>query len=926
MAERERPAVLRYAVALASVIVAMVARLAMDPVVGTRFPFATLFLAVLWSAWYGGFGPALVATVGGAAAAAWFLAPRGQPIAADAEAVGGLLLYLGVSFGIAVIGREMRGARRRAEAEMAIAAAQREQWRVTIQSIGDAVLVTDTAGRITAINPLAASLTGWTVEEAVGQPLAEVFRIVNEATRQPAPNPVTQALATGTVVGLANHTMLIARDGTEHPIDDRAAPIRDANGDIRGVVLVFRDITERRRVAQAQALLANVVEMSDDAIVTTDLHGIVTSWNRGAERIFGYTSAEMVGQPILRVMPPDGAAEEMEILAAIGRGDRLDHIERERLRKDGRRINVSITVSPIRDACGAITGAVKIARDLTDRKRAEVERQRTLRELTTLYAVGQTVSAELDRERVLQTITDAATDLSGARFGAFFYNVVSPDGDHHMLYTLSGASRDVFESFGMPRDTALFAPTFSDTGVVRVADVRTDPRYGHNAAHFGVPVGHLPVASYLAVPVPSRDGGVLGGIFLAHPEPGVFSADAERVVVALAAQASIALQNASLLEAAQQARAAAEHASREKDHFLAMLGHELRNPLSAVRNALAAAQLNPTQAPRALAIAAHAAEHLNRLVDDLLDVTRVTQGRLVLRAEPLDLGEVLQRGVESVRPLCDELGISITAVLPPHPCIVTGDSLRLEQVVGNLLTNAAKYSYRGGRVTATLERSGAAARLRIADEGIGIAPELLPRIFDLFVQGEQALDRSRGGLGVGLTLVRRLVELHGGHVEARSAGLGRGAEFVVQLPIVAAVPAPPPKPRLEHVRHPGSARVLIVEDNADAAESLTMLLEALGFEVRAVGDGGTALTEARAMRPDAMLVDIGLPGMSGYDLAAAVRREPMLHGTLLVALTGYGQEEDRQRALEAGFDHHLVKPVEIERVRALMDQLQRPAS
>ena len=925
MPERAGVGLKPYGVAALVVVAAIALRLSLDPILGTRFPFATVFFAVLVSAWVGGFGPALFATALGAAGSLWFLVePRQRLWPADVESGGGLLLYLAVSVGIALIGRGMRRARREAEAEAAEAAASREALRVTFQSIGDGVITTDVRGRVTSLNGVATALTGWTADEAAGQPLEAVFRIIDEASRQPTPSPVAKALAEGQVVGLANHTILIARDGTERPIDDSAAPIRDAEGGIRGVVLVFRDGTERRRVERAQALLANVVELSEDAIVTKSLDGIVTSWNAGAERIFGYAREDMVGQPILRIFPPERVEEVRRILGAIGRGERVEHFESERIRKDGRRISVSLSVSPIRDGEGKVVGASKIARDITDRKRAELERQRTLRELTTLYAVGQAVSAAFDRERVLQTITDAATELSGARYGAFLH-AGGPDGDGPTPFTISGASREAFEALGMPRTTQVFAPTFAGTHTVRVADIRSDPRYGHSAPHHGLPAGHPPVASYLAVPVINRDGEVFGGLFLGHPDPGVFSADDERVVVALAAQASIALQNARLYEAEQRARASAEQTSQEKDHFLAMLGHELRNPLAAVRNALSAAQLDPRRVERALAIASHGAEQLNRLVDDLLDVSRVTQGRLTLRREPVDLAVVVRQAVDAARPLFDEHRVTPVVRVPADPCLVDGDTTRLEQVVGNLLTNAAKYSEAGGQVLVAVEAAGDAALVRVSDSGIGIAPELLPRIFDLFVQGSQTLDRSRGGLGIGLRLVRQLVEMHGGSVTARSDGVGRGAEFVVRLPRRVAAPATPAATPPAPVASAAAARVLIVEDNASTAESLSMLLEVVGFEVRAVGDGPAALAAVRAQAPDVMLVDIGLPGMDGYELARRLRADERGRDIVLVALTGYGQDEDRRDAIAAGFDHHLVKPVDVEQVRRLIaDARGRP--
>jgi CheY-like chemotaxis protein/two-component sensor histidine kinase len=378
------------------------------------------------------------------------------------------------------------------------------------------------------------------------------------------------------------------------------------------------------------------------------------------------------------------------------------------------------------------------------------------------------------------------------------------------------------------------------------------------------------------------------------------------------------LENATLYESEQRARASAEQASRDKDHSLAMLGHELRNPLSSLRNALTAVALDAPQAGRAQEIARHAAEQLTRLVDDLLDVTRVTQGRLLLRSEAVRLDEVVRRSIDALRPLFDERGVAVSLAQPSPPCVVEGDATRLEPVFGNLLTNAAKYTEAGGRVVVRIEADEAGAIVRVADSGIGIAPDLLPRIFDVFVQGEQTLDRSRGGLGIGLTLVKRLVELHGGSVEAHSAGPGQGAELVVRLPT--GMPPAHPQPAAPPAVPPG-ARVLIVEDNPDAAESLMMLLELLGLRVEVAHEGHTALQKAQAFQPQLMLVDIGLPGMSGYDIAQQIRTDERLRGVRLVAVTGYGQDDDRQRALSAGFDLHLVKPIELDEVRALLAEL-----
>ncbi len=361
---------------------------------------------------------------------------------------------------------------------------------------------------------------------------------------------------------------------------------------------------------------------------------------------------------------------------------------------------------------------------------------------------------------------------------------------------------------------------------------------------------------------------------------------------------------------------------RRKDEFLAMLGHELRNPLSALQNALAllAADLPPERRAQAFRIARRQTDQLARLVDDLLDVARVTRGRVSLRQHPISLASVVERAVESTRPLFEGRLQTLALQAPAEPLTVHGDAARLEQVVVNLLSNAAKYTAPGGRIEVMLERREREAVLHVRDEGVGIAPDVLPRVFDLFAQGPQAPHRPQGGLGIGLTVVRRLVELHGGRVEARSAGAGQGSTFVVSLPLARAADARPRERRPETQGAHRSLDVLVVEDNPDAAETLVMLLELLGHRARVLGDGPGAVDAARERAPDVMLVDIGLPGMDGYEVARRVRQEPGLAGIRLIALTGYGRPEDRSRAAAAGFDHHLVKPVEIAALDAMLGQ------
>lgn len=372
-------------------------------------------------------------------------------------------------------------------------------------------------------------------------------------------------------------------------------------------------------------------------------------------------------------------------------------------------------------------------------------------------------------------------------------------------------------------------------------------------------------------------------------------------------------ERAELLAAAEAARAEAEAASRAKDAFLAILGHELRNPLAAVRSAVLAARIDDGRRARALDIADRQTELLGHLVDELLDLARITQGRIQLRREPVDLAQVVRRAVEATRPAIEARQHTLTVALPAESPWLDADPTRLEQVLANLIGNAAKYTPAGGHLTLAMAREGADAVLRVRDTGIGIEPAMLPRLFDPFVQADGSIDRAQGGLGIGLSLVRSLVELHGGRVEASSAGLGLGSEFTVRLPALPPAFAgglgTPPK-----ASRPGSrqARVLVVDDNRDAAESLAMLLELSGYEVRVAYDGPAALEAVRSERPDAVLLDIGLPMMDGYEVARRLCAAAEEHRPLLVAISGYGQDEDRRRAEDAGFDHHLVKPVDPE--------------
>jgi CheY-like chemotaxis protein len=373
------------------------------------------------------------------------------------------------------------------------------------------------------------------------------------------------------------------------------------------------------------------------------------------------------------------------------------------------------------------------------------------------------------------------------------------------------------------------------------------------------------------------------------------------------------MENARLVTALREA-------DRRKDEFLAMLAHELRNPLAPIRNA---AQVLRAKGPPAgevqwaTEVIDRQVHQLARLVDDLLDVSRITRGKIELRKERVELGAVVRGAVEATRPLVEKWGHALGVSLPSEPVYLDADPTRLAQVVSNMLNNAAKYTDHGGHIAVAVERRGAEVLIRVRDDGIGIPKDALSRIFEMFTQLPGSVERSQGGLGIGLTLVRRLVELHGGAVEALSEGAGRGSEFVVRLPLAPAPEDPRQRPGDAGPPAPGR-RILVVDDNRDAAESLGMLLGMVGHEVRVAHDGLEACAAAEEFRPDVVLLDLGLPKLSGYEVARRLREAEGGSDVLLVALTGWGQEEDRRRTREAGFDHHLTKPVELEQLRRLL--------
>jgi signal transduction histidine kinase/DNA-binding response OmpR family regulator len=434
-----------------------------------------------------------------------------------------------------------------------------------------------------------------------------------------------------------------------------------------------------------------------------------------------------------------------------------------------------------------------------------------------------------------------------------------------------------------------------------------------NDARTGAP--NFELQSVVLTPLLAR-GRVLGALSLAMGPSGRRYNSSDRALAEdLASRAAIAIDNARLYREVQEG-------DRRKNEFLSMLAHELRNPLAPIRNAVQLLRMSGGDNPELASIRDlidRQVQQLVRLVDELLDISRITRGKIRLQKEPLELSTVVARAVETSQPLIDARNHQLTVTLPPEPLVVEGDPVRLAQVLGNLLNNAAKYTEEGGKIWLTVAREGDEAVLRVRDTGVGIPPEMLGSVFDLFTQVENSLDRSQGGLGIGLTLVRRLVQKHGGRVQALSAGANKGSEFVVRLPLLLdrdVLPAPSANGAANGVAR-GQCKVLVVDDNRDAADSLAFLLRAAGHDVQVCHDGHEALATYTTFKPEIILLDIGLPGMDGYEVARRLRSQSANGKPLLVALTGYGQEEDVRRSLEAGFDHHFVKPADLMALSAL---------
>lgn len=969
--------------------------------------------------------------------------------------------------------------------------------RATLEATTDGILVIDGDGKVTCSNETFVAM--WRIPSAVmgSREYSQVLKFIAGQFHDPRSYETRVNVISATAPAETYDVLELA----DRRAFEQVSRIQFVDERNVGRVWSFRDITEQRRAEEARARLAAIVESSADAMISKDLDGRILSWNSGAERLYGYTAQEAIGQPITLIIPPDRQVEERGIVERLRRGELVEHFETIRRSKQGRLIDISLSISPIRDASGQVVGASKVARDITARKRSEallngqkrvlelMARGAELKEiLDTLCrtvegqseegmlasiqlvdrdglhlrhgaapslpdsynqqvdgiaigpAVGSCGTAAFRREPVY--VVDIATDplwagvaevalshglracwshpifsSSGTILGTFamYYNqprcpaiedlgLVSiitqtaaiaierkraeedlhkqsvwlrllweaaavlltteePDAmlrelfakiapqlglDAYLKYMVAEAGVALrLESFaGIPEErVGAVARLEFGQGLCGTVALRGEPVIVNEIPQSNDPKAEFVRAcgfrAYAGMPL-QADGRLLGTLSFASRTRDRFDEDELEFLRTITHYVTGAYERLRLVRELQEA-------DRKKDDFIALLGHELRNPLAPVRNGLqimrlAAGDANAVEQARTMMD--RQLGHMVRLIDDLLDVSRIGRNKMELRLARVALADVITDAIETARPAIEEAGHTLEVLIPDEPLFLNADLTRLAQVVANLLTNSARYTTQGGRITLAAERRGTEVVVAVQDTGIGIPREHLPRIFDMFSQVDRNAERAAGGLGIGLALVKGLVEMHGGTVTVESPGQDLGTTFTVSLPVLdpgvedeprpRAVPVSAPAPVPVSVSAPGPTpasktlngvgphhrrRILVVDDNQDSARTMTRLLKLLGNEVRTAYDGHEAVAAAEGFRPAIILMDVGMPGLNGYDATRQIREQPWGRDTIIIALTGWGQDIDRLQSKAAGCNGHLVKPVDLPELEQLMAEL-----
>jgi PAS domain S-box-containing protein len=762
--------------------------------------------------------------------------------------------------------------------------------RATLESTMDAILVTDEKGKVTDFNEKYIDL--WKIPrdllERGALPAVQVFKSQSFTD----PGRFLARLAEIAASGQESFDLLELKDGR---IFERYSKVLALAEKEAGRVWSYRDVTGRYLAEITARQLAAIVASSGDAIIGKDLNSIITSWNSGAEQIFGYTAEEMIGTSIMRLIPSDRREEEKEILSRIRRGERFDHFETIRLAKDGRQLNVSITVSPIRNSIGQVIGASKVARDITERKKAE------------------------ERER--QLLAEAAT--ADAKFRAFFEQGPLFAGIMALDGTIIEANRLSLEACGYTKEQVVGKPFWECPWWCHSAELMQQIKFAvaHAAAGqiyraelpYLVANGSERMVSLLVLPIKDDTGRT---VFLAPT--GTDITDLKRAEA----------QRDDLLQAERAARAAAEHANLLKDEFLATLSHELRTPLNGILGWSHIMQQRNATADvitQGLEVIERSARAQSEIIEDLLDMSRIMSGQVRLDVQRLDLATIVHAAVETARPAAQAKRIRLQTIIDPlNGVAVSGDVNRLQQVLWNLLSNAVKFTPKGGRVQVLLERINSHLEISVIDTGEGIKTEFLPFVFDRFRQADASTTRRHGGLGLGLSIVKQLVELHGGSVRVRSSGPGQGSTFIIALPFTVLHGYPEPECERRHPRlapEPADTtevdfdvtglRVLVIDDEPDSRALVKRLLEGCQAVVMDVGSATEGVNLLQRGKFDVLVCDIGMPGEDGYSLIQRVRRLDAARGGDIpaIALTAYARLDDRIKAIGAGFQMHIAKPV-----------------
>jgi PAS domain S-box-containing protein len=977
----------RYAAAVGAVVAATAVRAALWPALRSDVPFATHFLAICFAAYYVGTAAGFLATALSAAAVNWLLfGVFNDPAWEDGRYVLNTAVFAGLGVVASlVVGRLERTARRaagqarrssgrrvklerllraerkahrrairevdlRRRAEDALTHSE-AQYRLLADSVPHLMWMARADGHVEYFN------ARW--REYTGQPTTQALGWGWEDAVHPDDGPAaiaawTQSLATGEPCEI--EFRLRRQDGEYRWHISRALPVRAADGEVVRWVGSATDLHDQKTTAAELRQANERFRLAAEAITA-----VIYDWDpltghvartRGLADLIGIRPDQ--ADPTnawwrQRIHPDDRDEFARKWQEVLVQGDRYEFEYRVR-HADGRDLHVIDRGTLVRDDTGRLIRVVGSVMDISGRVRMETALRANEARFRFLAEGGAALAASLDYDATLGTIARLAVPAL-----ADFALVHLASGGEPRL--VASAHADPAEEANLADLARSYRPADNPrslimqvlrTGIaVLVPDVTGD--FLVAAAPPDSPqagILKMGVRSLIVVPLRARDR-TLGTVAL-YTASAIssrrFEAADLTLAEELAGRAALALDNARLFQESREA-------DRRKDEFLAMLGHELRNPLAPIVTALhmlGRSEGLDDDAAAARGTIDRQVRHLTRLVDDLLDVARITRGKVKLQRRTVALTPVLTTAMETARPLVDARHHQLTLHLPEEPIWVHADPARLTQVFGNLLTNAAKYMEEGGAMSLTVEladgREGEApaepnsparqeprppepapqVTIRVRDHGVGIPPAMLPRVFDLFTQVGSALDRAQGGLGIGLSLVKSLVELHGGQVEAHSAGPGTGSEFVVRLPTI---PAPVEQPKgweqpqlLEVNGHPAPARagVLITDDNRDAAESLSRLLQTWGYQTWVAYDGPQAVAAAMEYRPKIALLDIGLGGMTGYDVARRLRADPSLNGVRLIALTGFGQDDDRRRSMEAGFDAHLVKPVDPDELQKIL--------